>query len=88
MAGALDGRVNPATYTAADCPSYGTLQGNCGGAGASTTDAVIEDPPIVDPAAEQPGINTMVRAGGGTPSPTPGLTTLLLGGLLASGAPR
>jgi phospholipid/cholesterol/gamma-HCH transport system substrate-binding protein len=88
VSGALDGRVNPATYTAADCPSYGTLRGNCSGATASSADAVIESPPIVDPNAEQAGINTIVRAGGGTPSSSPGLTTLLLGGLLASGATK
>jgi virulence factor Mce-like protein len=81
VAAGLDGRVNPPTYTAADRPCYAC-------APSATTTAEVLEPPIVDPVAEQAGVDAVTTAMGGTPSATPGLTTLLLGGILASGAPK
>jgi phospholipid/cholesterol/gamma-HCH transport system substrate-binding protein len=83
--------VNPPTYTAADCPRYGSLAGpNCGGLQAARTAAdnrliAALGPVSILPAPAEKRATATIATGlaGGTPPPSADVATLLLSPVLS-----
>lgn len=89
-AGLGAGKVNPPTYTPADCPSYGPMKGtDCGGSSDTTSGgAAASVPASIGGAAELRAVSSVVAGldGGAAPS-SPAVATLLLGPVLAAATP-
>jgi virulence factor Mce-like protein len=86
LAGALGSSlVNPATYTSADCPSYGDLIGQGCGAAEAAANKDLKSVSILPQPAETNAAATIAGGLNGGVAPTsPSVSSLLLGPLLTS----
>ncbi len=78
---------NPPTYTAADCPTYGTLKGpNCPKASTTSASAGAPTPKLsilTSPSEAQASVAIATGLNGGKQPPSPAVVSLLLEPLLA-----
>ena len=87
LAGALGpGVVDPPTYSAADCPRYGSLTGrNCSGVNSTAAAVLTELGPVTilpEPAQQQAAATIAAGLDDGVPPSSPDVATLLLSPVL------
>ncbi len=79
------GKVDPPTYTAANCPSYGTEHGtDCGGSNVVDAASTASSTNVLTGAEQQAAASVASGLDGGRAPASPSVSTLLLGPVLAA----